>query len=296
MPLVGRALAIVSISPESATPAGLRRLLLATTNPHKIEELRAILAGLPYELVSPNDIGLALQVEETGTTFAENAILKATAWADAADMLTLAEDSGLEIDALGGEPGIYSARWAGEDVSYEERFRILLRQLADVPAERRTARYHAAMAIARAAPVGVLGVFEGTLEGQIAFAPAGRFWLRSHLLRARAAVHRRSDERRGQASDQPPGAGCRSGARIAATTGESARRWRAATRRTKQLRQLTGTRERHRPAPTGRLGMERREGCALSQCASPLTWKQPGCITSRMSSSRSARSNSPEAR
>lgn len=173
MPLVGRALAIVSISPESATPAGLRRLLLATTNPHKIEELRAILAGLPYELVSPNDIGLALQVEETGTTFAENAILKATAWADAADMLTLAEDSGLEIDALGGEPGIYSARWAGEDVSYEERFRILLRQLADVPAERRTARYHAAMAIARAAPVGVLGVFEGTLEGQIAFAPAG---------------------------------------------------------------------------------------------------------------------------
>jgi XTP/dITP diphosphohydrolase len=173
MPLVGRALAIVSISPESATPAGLRRLLLATTNPHKIEELRAILAGLPYEVVSPNDIGLALQVEETGTTFAENAILKATAWADAADMLTLAEDSGLEIDALGGEPGIYSARWAGEDVSYEERFRILLRRLADVPAERRTARYHAAMAIARAAPVGVLGVFEGTLEGQIAFAPAG---------------------------------------------------------------------------------------------------------------------------
>jgi len=173
MPLVGRALAIVSISPESATPAGLRRLLLATTNPHKIEELRAILAGLPYELVSPNDIGLALQVEETGTTFAENAILKATAWADAADMLTLAEDSGLEIDALGGEPGVYSARWAGEGVSYEERFRILLGRLADVPAERRSARYRAAIAIARAAPVGVLGLFEGTLEGQIAFAPAG---------------------------------------------------------------------------------------------------------------------------
>lgn len=173
MPLVGRSLAIVPISPESATAAEPRRLLLATTNPHKIEELRAILAGLPYELVSPNDIGLALEVEETGTTFAENAILKATAWADAADMLTLAEDSGLEIDALGGEPGIYSARWAGEDVSYEERFRILLRRLAYVPAERRTARYHAAMAIARAAPGGVLGVFEGTLEGQIAFAPAG---------------------------------------------------------------------------------------------------------------------------
>jgi XTP/dITP diphosphohydrolase len=154
-------------------PLEPRRLLLATTNLHKIEELRTILAELPYQLVSPNDIGLALEVEETGTTFAENAVLKATAWADAADMLTLAEDSGLEIDALGGEPGIYSARWAGEDVSYPERFRILLGRLADVPAERRTARYHAAIAIARAVPVGVLGLFEGTLEGQIAFAPAG---------------------------------------------------------------------------------------------------------------------------
>ncbi len=154
-------------------PSGPRRLLLATTNPHKIEEFRAILAGLPYGLVSPNDIGLPLEVEETGATFAENAMLKATAWADAADMLTLAEDSGLEIDALDGEPGIYSARWAGEDVSYEERFRILLGRLADVPAERRTARYRAAIAIARSAPVGVLGLFEGTLEGQIAFAPAG---------------------------------------------------------------------------------------------------------------------------
>jgi XTP/dITP diphosphohydrolase len=161
------------MSPESALSSDPHRLLLATTNPHKIEELCAILAGLSYELVSPNDIGLALEVEETGTTFAENAILKATAWADAADMLTLAEDSGLEIDALGGEPGIYSARWAGDEISYEERFRILLGRLADVPAERRTARYRAAMVIARPAPVGVLGLFEGTLEGQIAFAPAG---------------------------------------------------------------------------------------------------------------------------
>ena len=97
---------------------------------------------------------MSLEVEETGTTFAENAILKATAWADAAGMLTLAEDSGLEIDALGGEPGIYSARWAGEDVSYEERFRLLLARLADAPAERRTARYRAAIAVAEPAPSG----------------------------------------------------------------------------------------------------------------------------------------------
>src|SRR5690348_8915712 len=110
--LVGRSLAVVPISLESALPSEPRRLLLATTNQHKIEELRASRVGLPYALVNPNDMGWALEVEETGTTFAENAILKATAWADAAEMLTLAQDSGLEIDALGGEPGIYSARWA----------------------------------------------------------------------------------------------------------------------------------------------------------------------------------------
>ena len=163
----------MSIPPEAATPAEPRRLLLATTNPHKIEEFRAILADIPYQLVSPNDIGLSLEVAETGETFAENAILKATAWANASGLLTLAEDSGLEIDALGGEPGVYSARWAGVETPYEERFRILLARLADVPAERRTARYRAAIAIAEPAPVGLRGVVEGKLEGRIAFAPAG---------------------------------------------------------------------------------------------------------------------------
>ena len=155
------------------TTSPARRLLIATTNPHKIREFHEILVGLPYELVTPLDLGLSFDVEETGTTFAENAALKATAWADATGMLALADDSGLEIDALGGEPGIFSARWAGEDVSYEERFRILLTRLADVPAERRTARYRAAIAVAEPAPVGLRGVVEGTLEGQIAFAPAG---------------------------------------------------------------------------------------------------------------------------
>lgn len=151
----------------------MRRLLIATTNPHKIQEFREILAGLPYELVSPDDFGLSLEVEETGATFAENATLKAIAWANASGVLALADDSGLEIDALGGEPGIYSARWAGEHVTYPERFRLLFARLADVPAERRTARYRAAIAIAEPAPIGLRGVVEGTLEGQIAFAPAG---------------------------------------------------------------------------------------------------------------------------
>lgn len=166
----------MSTPPDAATPRPsrtTRRLLIATTNPHKVREFRDLLVGLPYDVVSPDDVGLALAVEETGTTFAENAILKATAWADASGLLALADDSGLEIDALGGEPGIYSARWAGEDISYEERFLILLARLADVPAERRTARYRAAIAVAEPAPVGLRGVVEGTLEGRIAFAPAG---------------------------------------------------------------------------------------------------------------------------
>lgn len=149
------------------------RLLLATTNPHKIQEFRAILADLPYALVSPGEIGLALDVEETGTTFAENAALKAKAFAGASGLLALADDSGLEIDALGGEPGIYSARWAGPDVTYPERFRILNARLADTPNEQRTARYRCAIAIAEPGASGTVRVVEGTLEGRIASEPAG---------------------------------------------------------------------------------------------------------------------------
>ncbi len=134
-------------------------------------------------------MGIDLDVEETGATFAENATLKAIAYAAAADMLAVADDSGLEIDALGGEPGVYSARWAGEHVTYPERFRILLARLADVPPERRTARYRAAIAIAApivegsdagSAGTGVgahtatlLGLAEGTLEGRITESPRG---------------------------------------------------------------------------------------------------------------------------
>jgi XTP/dITP diphosphohydrolase len=173
LPLSGRLPVAVTMPPEAANPSAPRRLLIATTNPHKIQEFRELLVGLPFALVSPGDLGLSLAVEETGTTFAENAVLKATAWADASGLLALADDSGLEIDALGGEPGIYSARWAGENVSYEERFRLLLARLADAPAERRTARYRAAIAVAEPAPSGLCGVVEGTLEGQIAIAPAG---------------------------------------------------------------------------------------------------------------------------
>jgi XTP/dITP diphosphohydrolase len=152
-----------------ATP----RLLIASTNPHKLQEFREIFVNLPYELVSPAELDVQVSVEETGTTFAQNAVLKALAYADAAGMLALADDSGLEIDALGGEPGIYSARWAGVATPYKERFRILAERLAGVPEQQRTARYRAAIALAQPAPHGLYEVVEGTLEGRIAAQPRG---------------------------------------------------------------------------------------------------------------------------
>jgi XTP/dITP diphosphohydrolase len=152
---------------------GGRRLVLASTNPHKIAEFRALLAGAPFELLSPADLGVTVQVEETGDTFDENAILKAFAYAEASGLLALADDSGLEIDGLGGAPGVHSARWAGVDTSYEERFRLLEQRLAGIPDEQRTARYRSAIALAEPAPRGLYAVVSGTLEGRIARTPRG---------------------------------------------------------------------------------------------------------------------------
>jgi XTP/dITP diphosphohydrolase len=150
-----------------------QRLLIATTNPHKIEEFRGLLANLPYELVSLTDVGIAADVEETGQTFAENATIKAVAYAELAGLLALADDSGLEINALDDAPGIYSARWAGPEITYDVRNRMIVERLAELPNERRSARYRCAIAIALPPPRGLIGVVEGTLEGRIAEAPAG---------------------------------------------------------------------------------------------------------------------------
>ena len=151
----------------------MRELLLATTNYHKLEEYRAIFSDVPFALLSLRDVQLDMDVEETGTTFAENAQLKALAYARASGMLTLADDSGLEIDALGGAPGIYSARFAGKETSYEERFRLLLEQLKGLTRERRTARFRCAITLAE--PSGYYQTVEGTLEGVIADAPRGHY-------------------------------------------------------------------------------------------------------------------------
>ncbi|HLI28597.1 MAG TPA: RdgB/HAM1 family non-canonical purine NTP pyrophosphatase [Chloroflexota bacterium] len=115
-------------------------LLLATTSAGKQRELRALLAGLPLRLVTPAEWGLSLVPEETGTTFAENATLKARAYHAAAGIPTLAEDSGIEVEALGGAPGVYSARWEGLPDGAEKNA-LLLRRLAAVPDEQRRCRY-----------------------------------------------------------------------------------------------------------------------------------------------------------
>ena len=106
------------------------KLLIATTNRGKLKEYREMLAGLPFEVVSLEDAGITLDVEETGETFEENAILKAKTYAAMSGMLTLADDSGLEVDALGGEPGVRSARYAGEGATSRQRNELLLRNLA----------------------------------------------------------------------------------------------------------------------------------------------------------------------
>lgn len=149
----------------------MRTLLLATTNISKLNEFRAIFQDLPFGLLSLRDIQLDMDVEETGSTFAENAILKAKAYAQAANMLALADDSGLEIDALGGEPGVYSARFAGRETSYAERFRLIFERLQNVPLSQRTARFRCAIALAE--PSGAIQVVEEAIEGVITQEPRG---------------------------------------------------------------------------------------------------------------------------
>jgi XTP/dITP diphosphohydrolase len=147
------------------------RLLIATHNPGKVREYRQLLAGLPLELTCPAQEGLDIEVAETGESFAENARLKAAAYARASGLLTLADDSGLEVNALGGEPGIRSARYAGSGASDEERYQLLLEKLRGVPWEERAAHFHCVIAVAT--PDGRIHTAEGTCEGIIAFAPKG---------------------------------------------------------------------------------------------------------------------------
>jgi len=147
------------------------RLLIATNNPHKLEEYRDILAGLPVALVSLADAGIAAEVPETGATFEENAVQKAVAYARLSGLPTLADDSGLVVDALDGEPGVHSARWGGRETPYPARHRRLQHLLADVPWAQRTARFVCVIAIA--SPNGEVRTAEGICEGFVAREPRG---------------------------------------------------------------------------------------------------------------------------
>ena len=147
------------------------RLLLATGNRHKFNELESLLRGIPYELVFPADTGIDLKVDERGNSFEDNAGLKAQAFAQSSRLLSLADDSGLEVDALGGEPGIYSARYAGENATDAQRVDYLLYKLKDVPAGKRQARFRCVIAIAY--PGGELHIFSGECPGEITPSPRG---------------------------------------------------------------------------------------------------------------------------
>jgi XTP/dITP diphosphohydrolase len=147
------------------------RLVLATRNAHKVAELRRILSPYGVDLVGLDDAGDAPEVAETGETFAANALLKARAVAAATGSVALADDSGLEVDALRGMPGVLSARWAGRHGDDVANLRLVLAQVADVPDERRGARF--VCAAAAVAPDGRAVVVEGRLEGSLAREPRG---------------------------------------------------------------------------------------------------------------------------
>ena len=148
-----------------------RKLLIATHNAGKLREYRQLLADLPVEITSLEAEGITEQVEERGRSFVENAVQKATAYARLSGLWTWADDSGLEVDALGGEPGVRSARYAGPDASDEDRYRLLLQRMRDVPQGQRSARFRCAVAIAT--PDGHVEIAEGSCEGEIALAPRG---------------------------------------------------------------------------------------------------------------------------
>lgn len=146
-------------------------LLVATHNQGKVVELAELLDDLDVTLVGLDDVGITLEVAETGTTFRENAVLKAETYARTAGLLTLADDSGLEVDALGGRPGVYTARYGGAELNAQQRYEFLLANLAGVPWEERGARFRCVVALAR--PEGLVATADGVLEGHIAFEPAG---------------------------------------------------------------------------------------------------------------------------
>ena len=149
----------------------MEKLIFATGNMNKLREIKQILAGLDYEILSMKEAGVDIDIVEDGKTFEENALIKARAVCKASGHLALADDSGLEVDALGKEPGIYSARYMGEDTSYDIKNQNIIDRLAGVDDEYRTARFVCAMAAVF--PNGTEKTFVRTMEGRIGYEIAG---------------------------------------------------------------------------------------------------------------------------
>jgi XTP/dITP diphosphohydrolase len=147
-------------------------LVVATKNKGKVAEITELLANMPVKVLNLSDFTGVPWVEETGATFAENAGLKASAYAKHLGLYALADDSGLEIEALGGGPGVYSARYGGAELGYADKMALVLEKLANVPENERKARFVCAMALA--GPEGeIIHKSEGVCNGRIAFEPRG---------------------------------------------------------------------------------------------------------------------------
>lgn len=149
----------------------MKRLIFATGNKDKLRETRAIMDGLDYEILSMKEAGIDIEIEENGNTFQENALIKARAIHARCQELVLADDSGLEVDYMDKQPGVFSHRFGGEDTPYSVKNQMIIDRLEGVPDEKRTARF--VCAIAAVFPDGTEVVREAAMEGIIGYQEAG---------------------------------------------------------------------------------------------------------------------------
>ena len=157
--------------PDTARSAEFTKLLVATRNLGKAREYEYLLRGVPVSITSLDELGIYREIEETGGTFKENARIKATGYAALSGLLTLADDSGLEVDALGGAPGVRSARYAGPEATDSERVKLLLEHLEGTPRAERTGRFRCVIAVST--PTGEVSTVSGAVEGIISREPKG---------------------------------------------------------------------------------------------------------------------------
>src|SRR5262245_39913714 len=150
----------------------MRKLLVATHNQGKLHELTQLLTGIPLQVVSLRDLGISKDIAETGETFLENATLKAVEYSRLTDAFTFADDSGLEVAALQGAPGVRTARYGGPGLNDDQRNALLLKELQNIPLEDRTARFVVVLALAQSGAL--TKTFRGEVEGLIAHEPRGR--------------------------------------------------------------------------------------------------------------------------